>query len=294
MADKDQTDEPLKDEILPPEDTAPLGTQETVQTEETVEGELSPMGEIITEITDLLAALPGDCAEIKQGIEECLIDVHLEFEDVVSRESIARRQIATLKRSLRQEKEQAKLLRHKIFVGGSDNNYQDIEDGTLDLPDDDIDEEEETPKARKGKQKRKMPKDIKTIEIKHYPEQTHCPCGGELKEIGHWILSSGSSRSITCGKSTSTSAAPATAAPPARSTSPCPHMPRASSAGGARSRRGPWWRRSARNFTNTRRITASGVAWTTPGSTWRARRLAATRPTSRAFWSRCATNSGGT
>ncbi|KQB15318.1 IS66 family transposase [Rhodobacter capsulatus] len=187
MADKDQTDKPLKDEILPPEDTAPLIAQETVQTEETVEGELSPMGEIITEITDLLAALPGDCAEIKHGIEECLIGVHLEFEDVVSRESIARRQIATLKRSLRQEKEQAKLLRHKIFVGGSDNNYQDIEDGTLDLPDDDIDEEEETPKARKGKQKRKMPKDIKTIEIKHYPEQTHCPCGGELKEIGHWI-----------------------------------------------------------------------------------------------------------
>ncbi|TKD14645.1 hypothetical protein FBT96_17520 [Rhodobacter capsulatus] len=104
----------------------------------------------------------------------------------MSRESIARRQIAPLKRSLRHEKEQAKLLRHKIFVGGSDNNYQDVEDGTLDLPDDDIDEEEETQKPPKGRQKRKMPKDIKTIEIKHYPEQTHCPRGGELKEIGHW------------------------------------------------------------------------------------------------------------
>lgn len=44
MADKDQTDEPLKGEILPPEDAAPLIAQETVQTEETVEGELSPMG----------------------------------------------------------------------------------------------------------------------------------------------------------------------------------------------------------------------------------------------------------
>ncbi|TKD14644.1 hypothetical protein FBT96_17515 [Rhodobacter capsulatus] len=72
MADKDQTDAPLTGEILPPEDTAPLIAQETVQTEETVEGALSPMAEIIPEITNLLAALPGDCAEIRHGIEECL------------------------------------------------------------------------------------------------------------------------------------------------------------------------------------------------------------------------------
>ena len=99
MADKDQTDKPLNGEILPHEDTAPLIALETIQTAETAEGELSPMAEITPEITDLLAALPGDCAEIKHGIEKCLIDVHLEFEDVVSRESIARRQIAPLNRS---------------------------------------------------------------------------------------------------------------------------------------------------------------------------------------------------
>lgn len=179
MTDKDQNDQPLNGDILPP-----------VETAETVEGELSPMAEIITEISDILTALPRDYEEIKRGVQECLICAYQEFEEMLSREAIARRKIADLKKSLRHEKEQAKLLRHKIFVGGSDNNYADVEDGVLDLPDDDIDEEEEdeAPKASKGKgkQKRKMPKGIKTIEIKHYPEQTHCPCGCAMKVIGQW------------------------------------------------------------------------------------------------------------
>lgn len=188
MTDKDQNDKPLDGEILPPGDTGPSLTREPVETAETVEGELSPMAEIITEIRDILTALPRDYEGIKRGVQECLICAHQEFEEMLSRESIARRKIADLKKNLRHEKKQVKLLRHKIFVGGSDNNYADGEDGALDLPDDDIDEEEEAPKASKGKgkQKRKMPKGIKTIEIKHYPEQTHCPCGCAMKVIGQW------------------------------------------------------------------------------------------------------------
>ncbi|ADE85073.1 hypothetical protein U717_07995 [Rhodobacter capsulatus R121] len=148
------------------------------------------MAEIIMEISDLLDALPHSCEEVKRGIQECLIDAHVEFEAVVDRENAAERRIVKLKKDLRYQKEQLNLLRHQTFCGSSDNNFLGADDDEDDVPDDDVEEEEEEEqKPRKGKQKQKRPKNIKTEVYKHFPEETHCSCGAKLKTLGSWTSS---------------------------------------------------------------------------------------------------------
>lgn len=179
MTGKDQNDEPLNGEIMPPEDEDPPHGDGA----ETFTGKLSATSKIINEISEIALALPEKYRWERNALNVCVRALHMEH--VASQERLqgAKRKISALKSDLRHTTEQLSMLKSKMWGESSEKGREAIEDDDSDLADIPDFELEETEK-KKGRGVAKLPDDLERRHVDHFPPERHCPCGREMKSIG--------------------------------------------------------------------------------------------------------------
>lgn len=147
-------------------------------------GRLSPIGLLCDGILSAVNAAPGlpDSARIAIGTQVSGIVVM--FSAAETEGETAKKRIRYLKKDMRALKERLAVLNQEHFGTSSERSLDS--DADLDPWNDDPDEEDEQEEAvkAKGKAARKIPKDIKIMQVDHYPEDmTCCTCGCQMKSI---------------------------------------------------------------------------------------------------------------
>lgn len=147
-------------------------------------GKLSPIGLLCDGILSAVNAVPSLPESARMAIGTQVSGVLSMFSAAENRVETAKKQIRELRKDMRALKERLAVLNQEHF-GTSSERCLDS-DVDIDFGEDDPDEEgeqEEEVKA-KGKGARKIPKDIKVMQVDHYPEDmTCCTCGCQMKSI---------------------------------------------------------------------------------------------------------------
>lgn len=155
-------------------------------------GKLSMAGELCNGILTQINGVAACPDQAKLEIASYVSGILAMFTDAETRVLTAKRTIRELRGTVRDMKERLAVLNDKCFGNGSERGPggdsacapgEDTDEGfSGDEPDEDEEHEEE--KRAKGKSVRKLPKDIRTIRIEHYPDDmTCCTCGCQMKSI---------------------------------------------------------------------------------------------------------------
>lgn len=164
---------------------AALGDQE-IEGQDSVFGELSPIGMLCDGILADLDSFSERPDAAKASIGMRIRNVLTMFAKSEDRVEVTKQRNSALKGELRRVTEQLQLLRHEHFGQSSEKDQGDAADYELDFA---FEEEPEQKilDERKGKRRRKIPDNLETQLVHHFPpDRTCCSCGCEMQSISSW------------------------------------------------------------------------------------------------------------